>query len=195
MAAQVEPWEAASRAVREAVRAEIAADAAAGVRDADLDDVVTDFSDALLRSVGRNRDDRRYRQYFKTAPSRSVRTARRAEAGAVKSRGAQVRTERDPQAAAFAEPLERKELASLAALEGAAQAAGARAATRVRSWLEFVRALEAERENLHADLTLRGAGRQKPRGWADRFFRRASRDRASREPGAEAAPDPAAPAT
>lgn len=168
-------WEVATRAMRDSLRTEAAARAIAAVRDAELDDDVLGFGDALLAAVGKDRLDARFKRYFKQAPTRFVRIGRVAEATAVQSWVPSIEKEPEPAVAAFAEPLAKEAQASLDALSGATTATGERASTRARMWDAFVKRADAERALLHADLVRRGQERGRPKGWPERFFRTVSR--------------------
>lgn len=181
-------WEIATRAMRDSLRTEAAAKAIAAVRDAELDDDVLRFGDALLGAVGKDRLDGRFKRYFKQAPTRFVRIGRLTEATTVQSWVPSIKKEPEPAVAAFADPLAKEAQASLDALSAATTAAGERASTRARVWDAFVTRADAERALLHADLVKRGQERGRPKGWPDRFFRTVSRSPAK---AGEVADDPA----
>jgi hypothetical protein len=185
-------WESATKTLRAGQRKEAAARAVAGVRDAELDDEVLDFGDDLLRAVGKDRSDSRFRHYFKRPPATFVRVERMSEATTVKSWVGNVKTEPEPEVAAHAEPLGATAQASIDALDDVAKAAGDRAADRVRVWEAYTKKVDAACELLHADLVKRGQEKGRPKGWADRFFPVQSRARAN---GAAAAEEPAKPAS
>lgn len=188
VAALIDEWEVVTKTLRMSARKEAAAKAISTLRDAELDDVVIDFSDELLRAVGKDRSAPRFKRYFKQAPTRFVRIARLVEATTVQSWVPSIRTEPEKNLAAFAKPLHDASGASVSAINAAAAAAGERASERVRVWDAYVKHADAVRFGLHADLVKRGQEAQRPKDWADRFFKSVGRERTSAAGGASKAP-------
>ncbi len=173
----IDTWEAVTKTLRQSARKEAAAKAISALRDAELDDVVIDFSDELIRVVGKDRSSPRFKRYFKQAPTRFIRIARMVEATTVQSWVPSVKTEPEKSLAEFAEPLQDASGESINAINAAAAAAGERASDRVRVWDSFVKRADSVRAGLYADLVKRGQEVKRPKDWADRFFKSVGRER------------------
>ena len=157
---------------RAAWRREIVAQAHVDTADDALDDQTESLSRDLLHLEKRNRNARRYKQYFKGAVSVIVRLGLASQIPVVRAMTTTLASEPEKALKQRA-----KELTSVLkkgdeAVTERRDAAGARAAHRAREIVSFVDDLNALRATQHAELTLLALKKNLPRDYADRFFRR-----------------------
>jgi len=192
VAPKIAECDAMSRAERESRRAVVRASAVVAVKDSQLDSLTSRVAGIALVEANQNRESPLFRRLFPSAPYQIASQGLRKQAEFTQaSLVPELRKQGEASPLkAVAEPLAAASQGALEALTARAKAMADRgiASHDLEEWKEGVNRL---RLTLYAELLRRAAEKGYGRDWADTFFTRDSRGRATEDALPESPPPPA----
>jgi hypothetical protein len=156
-------------------REEVAAQAAVGAADDQLDDWIKAFDRALSDVVRGDKQSPRYRRYFMAAPWTFIRLGLESEVLRVRGWVDSLATEPEQTLKDFGARLAELITLGEAALEQRRKAVSARSDHRVRAITSLIEDVNAARGALYGNLATKAGQAHLPLDWPSRFFKRSMR--------------------
>ncbi len=156
-------------------RGEIVVQATVDTENLSLDGTTEGFGVKLFAAEDGKRGSARWKRYFPTSVSDTVKLALERQLARVRGWAASLRGEPEPELVAYADSFARHVVAGDAAVQGRIDAAAKRNDHRVREIVALIDDVNALRLGTLGRLLQRAVKNGKSREWAESFFRRSQR--------------------